>query len=286
MKLLPSIAQSGLLNNVHCIDAFELCRCLPPQSVDMILTDPPYGVHEATWDKRPDLDAMWQAFKRVIKPRGAIVMTASQPFDALLICSNLEMYKYSWVWVKSMVGDFFRAKLKPLRLHEMIVVFSPGTVANCSPHLMRYYPQGLVKNPSGRHHNNPSRMVMKKGDHIRATRPSWQAEYTQEWAEYPSDVLFFPNPNINSQHINQKPVALFEYLIRTYTQPGDVVLDPYVGSGTTAVAARNLNRRFVCGDTSPKYVAIARKRLAQPFTPNMFEVAPAPEPDLAERPLL
>lgn len=244
------------LDSIHCCDAFKLCGNLPPHSVDMILTDPPYGVTQIAWDKRPDLAAMWQAFKRVIKPRGAIVMTASQPFTSVLVCSNLEMFRYEWIWDKTNPVGFLNAKVRPMGLHESVLIFGDANTP--------YYPQlrKEVSKPFGRVSTSIARSYGAAG----ADR--------QFGVGYPLSILKFPRPNNLSGgglHPNQKPVALFEYLIRTYTQPGDLVLDPYCGSGTTALAARNTGRRFVCGDTSAEYVAIARDRLRMPFEPRQVK---------------
>lgn len=134
-----------LLNRVHQIDALELCALLPDQSVDMILADLPYGTTACSWDTVIPFVPMWEAFKRVIKPRGAIVLFAGQPFTSLLIASNVEMFKYTLVWEKSVAANFFNAKNKPLSLHEDVCVFSLGTTANGSQRQMNYYPQGLTK---------------------------------------------------------------------------------------------------------------------------------------------
>ena len=134
-----------LIDKVHHADIFDLCAQLPDQSVDMILCDLPYGVTACEWDVRIPMEPMWAAFKRIIKPRGAIVLTATNPFAAELIMSNRDWFKYEWVWVKSRPADYIRAKLKPMSRHEMVLVFSQGTVANKSDRVMRYYPQGLIE---------------------------------------------------------------------------------------------------------------------------------------------
>lgn len=258
------------LDTVHHMDALALCAALEPQSVDMILCDPPYGTTACAWDTVIPFAPMWAAFRRVITPRGAIVLTASQPFTSALVMSNPTMFKYAWVWVKSRSTDFLNAKNKPLRRHEDVLVFSLGTTANKSPSLMRYYPQGLKSNRQRvyRPHGTVATKVIGK-------RPSHVNEYVSEFSNWPDTVLCFESGNNFNVHPTQKPVALFDYLIRTYTQPGDVVLDPCVGSGTTAVAARQSGRHYIVGDSSAEYVAVARKRLALPFTLPMFDRAEA-----------
>lgn len=242
------------LNTVHCADALKLCGNLPAQSVDLILTDVPYGVTACAWDKRPDLDQMWAAFKRVIKPRGAIVMTASQPFTSMLVCSNLEMFRYEWVWNKVQPVGHLNAKVMPLQVHESVLIFSNHT-PNYRPQMTPRL-QVRIDKPRDRNYSSIGKQAYG----------SYQAIGGQ-WSEfYPKSILTISNANqADKQHPTQKPVALFEYLIRTYTQPGDLVLDPYMGSGTTALAARNTGRRWICGDTSQEYCNIGRERLRLPF---------------------
>lgn len=248
------------MNRVYQCDALTLLRALPSGSVDLILTDPPYGVHEAEWDTAPDLDALWHEFKRILKPRRAVVFTAVQPFTTDLICSNREWFKYCWVWEKSIAGDFFNAKNKPMRLHEDIVVFSNGTTANGSSNRMRYFPQGLIE----RHETevrNHSQKFRNDDVQIIKTRDNWKAIYHREYTNYPNSILRFAHGNNFTEHVNQKPVDLFAYLIRTYTEQGDVVIDPYVGSGTTALAAQISKRQFIASDIDPKYCQMGRERL-------------------------
>ncbi len=196
---------------------------------------------------------MWAAFKRVIKPRGAIVLTASQPFTSALVMSNPTWFKYSWVWDKVRPVGFLNAKVRPMMRHEDVVVF-----CDSSPN---YYPQMTPMKKT---------MARRSAASISSTNGFIQlrpltGEYTEN---YPVSILeVLGVDNSERYHPTQKPVALFEYLIRTYTQPGDLVFDPTCGSGTTAVAARNCKRAFICGDQSAEYVAIARDRLRLPFEP-------------------
>jgi site-specific DNA-methyltransferase (adenine-specific) len=255
-------------NAVHCLDCFDLLAQCDDGSVDMILTDAPYNVHEAKWESAIDLDRLWTGFKRVIKPRGAIVMTAQQPFTTDLIISNRPWFKYSWVWVKSMAGDVFNAKNKPTRQHEDVLVFSEGTTANGSDRRMSYYPQGLIRFNKVEYRNPEN---IHSGGMVNQ-RESWKGERFQEFTNYPTSVLNFPNGNINSKHPNAKPLKLFEYLIATYTLEGQTVLDCFAGSFTTAAAARNIGRNWICGDSDPGYCEVGRQRLAEP--PMFAELPP------------
>lgn len=275
IPLLPAktpFTPAEYIDRIHCMDALAYLRLMPSNSIDMILTDPPYGVHEASWDNAPDMPVLWVEMKRVLKDRSAVVFTAVQPFTSDLITSNREWFKYCLVWAKSMAGDFFNAKNKPLRTHEDIVVFSNGTVANGSPNRMQYYPQGIVR--ERKKHSRPySAKFRRESEQIVKTRPNWKTEYESDYTNYPGSVLYFQQGNNDTYHPNQKPVNLFEYLICTYTQPDAVVLDMFMGSGTTAIAARNTGRHFTGCELNPDYMAMIERRLSVPFTlPMMFEM--------------
>lgn len=265
--LLPAFTGSPQVNTVYNVDALTLLRALPSASVDLILTDPPYGVHEMAWDTAPDLAPMFAEMNRVIHPLGAIVMTAQQPFATDCINANRKHFKYETIWHKTRPGDIFNAKNKPLRAHENILVFSKGVTANGDQNAanrMRYYPQGTTKTKvkhrqTGGHHITP--------------RPSWKREFEADAVDYPQSVITFQNHINERLHVNQKPIALFEYLVMTYTLPNMLVVDPYGGSGTGAESARNLGRNYITCDISAEYCDLMRRRLAQPFTPMFAELA-------------
>lgn len=263
MLLLPSRAALEV-NRVYHSDALLLCSALDAQSVDMILCDLPYGTTACSWDVIIPFEPMWAAFKRVIKPRGAIVLTASQPFTSALVMSNPKMFKYDIVWHKTQARGFLNAKVEPLREHEDILVFGRAGI--------NYYPQIHKKTPANiRPHTPSGKPTSIYGQYAAASERAIPIDMS-----YPRSVITFANTNRGDGYLHptQKPVALFEYLIRTYTQAGDVVLDPTCGSGTTAIAARNTGRNFICGDSSAEYVAVARKRLDAPYTlPMLLETA-------------
>lgn len=250
------------LDTIHHADLLTLCGMCEPQSIDMILCDLPYGTTHCAWDKVIPFEPMWEQFKRVIKPRGAIVLTASQPFASLLATSNLDMFRYDLIWEKPRPTQFPNANRRPLSAHEIVLVFSmlPANGGVPEDQCVNYFPQmetgkPYVKRNAGSYGGYGS---MERADVINAG------------VRYPRSVLKIDNSNHGNVHPTQKPVALFEYLIRTYTQAGDVVLDPCAGSGTTAIAARNTERHYIVGDISEKYVEIIRKRLAEPYTSAMF----------------
>lgn len=265
MKLLPTFASQGdlapLLNKIHHCDALELLRRLPDQSISMVLCDLPYGVTACAWDEIIPLAPMWEGFKRVAKKRAAIVLTATQPFTSKLISSNYEMFRHSWVWEKSRHSNFANAKYAPLKLTEDILVFGI--------HAVKYYPE-MIHGEMYKTRVNSQR----KGTSIYGETLHNKGQSETRDLYYPTNVLKFSSPmQQNLIHPTQKPVALFEYLIKTYTQAGDVVLDMCVGSGTTAIAARNLGRSFICGDSYLPYVEMARTRLqnTDPFQATVFK---------------
>lgn len=269
LALPPITSGKPLLDVIHHTDLLTLCSALPSQSVDMILCDLPYGTTACHWDSIIPLEPMWQQFKRVIKPRGAIVLTASQPFTTRLIASNYEMFKYEWIWEKGSATNFLNAWLMPLKAHENILVFSHGTTANKSNRLMNYYPQ---KDYSKGGWKKIQRTDPRTGAWDMGNRTPMPVNTIRENdGRLPRSVFRVrEDSDYQNVHPTQKPVALLEYLIRTYTQLGEVVLDPCIGSGTTAVAARQTGRHFIGGDITLEYVDIARARLAKPYTPPLF----------------
>ena len=242
-------------------DCFATFARIPDGKVDLVVCDPPYGVVECAWDSIIPLDRMWSEIRRVLKPLGACVLTATQPFTTKLITSNPDWFKYSWVWIKNKPTDFPNAKNKPMRRHEDVLIFSEGTTANCSPRRMPYYPQGLVPTNSAKVLNGKRTFKKQGGGGCLGERPSHR-EYVKEFEGYPDTVLVCKCV-ASPVHPTQKPVELMEYLIRTYSQPGEIVLDFTMGSGTTGVAAGRSGRRFIgCdADTEHGYFKIAKQRI-------------------------
>lgn len=236
-------------------DCLELMKTIPDGSVDMVLTDPPYGTTACKWDSVIPFELMWAELKRIIKPNGAIVLFGSEPFSSKLRCSNLEMYKYDWIWKKSIAANFMNAKNSPLKKHELIQVFSSGTIANKSLRRMSYFPQGISQT-----FTKWKRPNHKESEH-NFKRPSHKLERVIEWTGYPDSILNFPMGNNKSVHPTQKPVALLEYLIKTYTQEGEAVLDFTMGSGSTGVAALNIGRKFIGIELEQEYFDIAKARI-------------------------
>ena len=223
-------------------DCIEKMKDIPDNSIDMVLTDPPYGTTACKWDSIIPLEPMWEQLKRVIKPRGAIVMTAMQPFTSVLVCSNLKMFKYQWVWQKEAGTGLLNAKKQPLRDHEDVCVFYSKQPT--------YNPQYTEGKP----------YVAKKGGETSNYNPSGNVTTVSDGKRYPKTVLKF-NRDRNKIHPTQKPVALMEYLIKTYTNEGETVLDFTMGSGSTGVACVNTGRDFIGIELDEGYFKIAKDRI-------------------------
>lgn len=254
--------------NGDCMDLMPLF--VEDNSVDLILCDLPYGTTACAWDSVIPFDKLWAEYRRALKPLGAVVLTAAQPFTSALVMSNTEWFRYSWVWVKNAPGGFAQAKNKPMPKHEDVLVFSPGKTGHVSQcqNRMRYFPQGLTR----------INKVLKNthGEKGRASafgqRANARDSYVQEFTGYPDSVLPI-DVQRDGLHPTQKPVALMEYLVRTYTNEGDLVLDNCMGSGTTGVACMNAGRRFIGMEKDPGYFAIARDRIAMAAAGDLLEAA-------------
>ena len=250
MKYLKDIKDwKEMKNQVVCGDCLELMPLIADKSVDMILCDLPYGTTACKWDTIIPFDTLWEQYKRIIKDNGAIVLTASQPFTSALVMSNVKMFKYEWIWNKSHPSGFALAKKIPMKYHENVVVFykNPPT-----------YNYQLTEGKEN-HWKERKETKMHGTEKIIAKVTNSSGNM-----KYPSSVQ-----KINSVdrtkilHPTQKPVALFEYLIKTYTNEGDLVLDNCAGSFTTAVACNNLKRDWVCIEKEADYCKVGEERLRQ-----------------------
>lgn len=226
---------------LHLGDCLELMPSIPAGSVDMVLCDLPYGTTQNKWDSVLPLDRLWAEYWRVC--RGAVVLTASQPFTASLVSSAIKYFKHSWVWEKSAATGHLNAKRMPMKLHEDVLVFAVGASL--------YNPQGLAQ----------FGQTVRRGGNGTNFGGSGKENF-QEFTNYPRSILRFPH-EAKPVHPTQKPVALMEYLIRTYTNPGDTVLDNTMGSGTTGVACVNTGRNFIGIEMDAEYFAIAEARIAE-----------------------
>lgn len=241
------------LNEVYQGDCLEVMQDIDDNSVDMILSDPPYNKTSIKWDKMIPLEPLWRQYKRIIKDNGAIVLTAMQPFASKLVMSNPEMFKYEWVWEKTQATGFFNAKKQPLRAHENVLVF---------------YKKQPTYNPQKTEGHKPINSYTKYLETVNKTevygKCTKEISGGGETDRYPRSVIVFPSDKqTNHLYPTQKPVALFEYLVRTYSNEGDLVLDNAAGSGTTGVACQNLNRNYILIEKEPGGVELCRKRLTE-----------------------
>lgn len=235
--------------DLHHGDCLEVMAGLPDASVDMILCDLPYGTTACKWDSVIPFEPLWEQYRRVAKRNAAIVLTASQPFTTALIASNLADFRYCWVWEKQQPTGFLDARRKPMKAHEDVCVFYAATAT--------YNPQGLIAVQVNQSRKN------KAGNG--AYGAVGADDYVQKEGNFPRSVLKIDRVTHGQVHPTQKPVALMEYLIRTYTHEGEVVLDNCMGSGTTGVACANTGRRFVGIERDDKYFAIASERIAAAY---------------------
>jgi len=244
--------QINSVNNGNCL---ELMNDIDDKSIDMILCDLPYGVSACKWDSVIPFEPLWEHYKRIIKDNGAIVLTASQPFTSALVMSNIKMFKYEWIWEKSVAFGFVHAKNQPMKKHENVLVFSKAPMGHISllgNKRMIYNPIGVIE--SG------LKTVMSKPKTLGA-RPKQDGKSYMSMTGFPATVQKFVNDK--GLHPTQKPVALFEYLIKTYTNEGELVLDNCAGSGTTAIACLRTNRNYILIEQETKYCDIANKRIAE-----------------------
>lgn len=245
------------INKVICGDCLEVMKEIPDKSVDMILCDLPYGTTACKWDTIIPFEPLWEQYKRIIKDNGAIVLTASQPFTSALVMSNPKWFRYVWYWIKDKPSNFMSGGKQPLRYVEECVLFAKN------PPL--YNHQMEIREEKNKRKNKLNSSFLKNENiGINERTDKYQDRLksgTYKWI-YPRNYQKFNN-RTDGLHPTQKPVALFEYLIKTYTNEGDLVLDNCAGSGTTAVAAKQLKRNFIGIEISEKYCEIARQRLRQ-----------------------
>lgn len=238
-------------DSLHVMDYLDLLGAIPDGTVDMVLSDPPYNITNLEFEFELDLPVWWQAVKRILKPQGVVIITSAQPFTTDLIISNRTWFRYSLVWVKNTATGFLDAKKRPMKSHEDVLIFcKSGTL---------YNPQ-MDSGPAYKSYRK------RKIDHYNAHSSNYGKQNNGE--RYPTSVLHFDVERYgigHTLHPTQKPVALFEYLIRTYSAEGALIVDPFVGSGTTALAAKQSNRNYICGDISGEYIEIAKNRIAPEF---------------------
>jgi site-specific DNA-methyltransferase (adenine-specific) len=233
------------INEIACIDCLDGMELIGDGVVDMVLCDLPYGTTQNKWDSIIPLERLWEQYCRILKHDRAVVLTATQPFTSALVMSKLHWFRYDWTWKKPKGTGHLNAKKQPMRDKEDILVFSSGACP--------YNPQFQIGKPFK---NKRGRNTSSYGSH-------GEMNYENEGRRYPKQVLEFDVVGRGTLHPTQKPVALFEYLIRTYTNPGDLVLDNCIGSGTTAIACLRSGRDFIGMEKDAGYVEVANKRIEE-----------------------
>ena len=243
------------LNKIYNEDCLEGMKRIPSGSVDMILCDLPYGTTACKWDTIIPFEPLWEQYERVIKDNGAIVLTASQPFTSALVMSNPKLFKHEWIWQKTSASNFMSVKYQPAKKHESILVFCKKSPT--------YNP---IKDIADKKSN--SNKGKEASSDVYGTNFENKRTYKDTGFRYPSSVRLFSNQsgelnNTNRLHPTQKPVPLFEYLIKTYTNEDELVLDNCMGSGTAGIACRNLNRNFIGIELDENYFEIAKNRILE-----------------------
>ena len=241
---------------LYCGDCLEILPRIPDRSIDFICCDLPYGILACKWDSQIPLQPLWEQYERVIRDDGAIALFATQPFTTTLIASRIDLYRYSWVWIKEKGSNFQLANIQPLKRTEDICIFSKAKAANGAKPPMRYFPQLEardipLKYGGGRHVGGEllHKHSMKELNKTYTTR-------------HPTNILCFTkNYGQENYHPTQKPTDLLKYLIKTYTQEGETILDNCMGSGSTGVACVETNRNFIGIEQDGRYVKIAQRRI-------------------------
>jgi len=245
------------LGRLYHDDCLDILPELEPNT-DMVCCDPPYGTTACAWDSIISLEPMWEQLKRLIKPNGAIVMTASQPFTTSLIASNMKMFKYCWYWRKSKPNGWQHSKNRPMTAIEEACVFSKAPMG----HRSQLGENRMIYNPQGISSSGQKNISSVKHGRTMGARPNQVGVEYESYTGFPTNVLEYANiTGKKSIHPTQKPVALMEYLIKTYTNEGETVLDFAMGSGTTAIACERLNRKWIGIEKELNYCEIAKQRI-------------------------
>ena len=246
-------------------DCIEKMKLIPNDSVDLVLCDLPYGTTKCKWDTIIDLTQLWDHYKRIVKkPSGVILLFGQQPFTSMLVSSNYEWFKYNLIWKKNKTTQFLLANYRPMKCTEDICVFSKGGAAAASKKTgnMTYNPQGLVSvNIKKKNSKERIGKMLNQEHHLgKNNKLISDSEYTQNFTNYPNELIEF-DIEYDTIHETQKPVKLIEYLIKTYSNEGDTVLDNTMGSGTTGVGCVNTNRKFIGIEKEEKYFKLSKCRI-------------------------
>ncbi len=271
----PSVenAFDALNDNIRIChgDCLEVMKSIPSDSVHLVLCDLPYGSTRCKWDSVIDIDKLWEEYKRIlVKPTGVVLLFAQQPFTTRLISGNYDWYKYNLIWKKNKTTQFLLANYRPMKCTEDICVFSPGGAAAASRHKgnMTYNPQNLipVNIPKKNSEKRIGKMLNQKHHLGQNNKLISNSEYKQSFTNYPSEILEFDIES-DTIHETQKPVKLIEYLIKTYSNSGETVLDNTMGSGTTGIGCILAERKFLGIELEKKYFDLSKERLQKALNP-------------------
>jgi site-specific DNA-methyltransferase (adenine-specific) len=270
----PPVSSFENLNEMIHIchgDCLEVMKTIPSDSVHLVLCDLPYGSTRCKWDSVIDIDKLWEEYKRIlIKPSGVVLLFGQQPFTTRLISGNYDWYKYNLIWKKNKTTQFLLANYRPMKCTEDICVFSPGGAAAASKHKgnMTYNPQNLI--PVNIQKKNSEKRIGKMLNQIhhlgQNNKLISNSEYKQSFTNYPSEILEF-DIEYDTIHETQKPVKLIEYLIKTYSNVGETVLDNTMGSGTTGMGCILTGRKFLGIELEKKYFDLSKERLQKSLHP-------------------
>jgi site-specific DNA-methyltransferase (adenine-specific) len=257
-------------------DCLDLMKKIPDNTIDLICCDLPYGTTDThgtkkksnrflEWDNIIPLDELWLEYKRILKPNGVVCLTADQPFTSKLIMSNLEWFKYELIWKKNITTGFLLANYRPMKQTEDIIIFSSGGASAASKKAgkgMTYNPQGLIEKVVEKKNNKKRLGKFLMNEEFLGKNNSLlsDSKYTQKYTNYPKEIIEF-DMDRDTIHPTQKPVSLMEYLIKTYSNEGDTVLDNTMGSGTTGIACLKTNRNFIGMELSDEYFNKAKERI-------------------------
>ena len=244
------------LNQIYHGDCLEIMKSIDDKSVDMVLCDLPYGTTACKWDTIIPFESLWAHYKRIIKPNGAIVLTASQPFTSALVMSNVKWFRHEWIWVKNTSSGMMLAGKAPMKRHENVLVFAEKQT--------KFNPQKILGSETSQNHSKKGYKYTNKSSKLYDV----EGGVPFVWSEFINPHSVLPCNSVGNRdkgkiHPTQKPVSLFEYLIKTYTDEQDLVLDNCAGSGTTGVACKNTKRQFILIEKDDKYFQAAKKRIDQ-----------------------
>ncbi len=242
-------------------DCLEIMPLIPDKSIDAIIADLPYGTTACKWDSVLPLDKLWKEYERIVKDDGAIVLFGSEPFSSVLRISKLNLFKYDWIWIKNTSSNFLQANYQPIKRHENISVFSKNNASFTKKgNKMKYYP---ILNENEKVYAERQNQSVKVGLNAWKGRMSDNYEFkrNKNKGTFPKSVIEFAGKISNKNHPTEKPLELMEYLVKTYTNEGDMVLDNTMGSGTTCLGAKELNRKFIGIEKEAKYYDLAVARV-------------------------